>query len=59
MRFYKLRIESKCTNRIRKQLHLLGIDESTLFPDLEGISRDLEFIHDLKKRLYHLKYEKM
>ena len=59
MLFYKLKIESQCANRVRKQLHLLGIDESTLFPDLEGIARDLEFVHDLNKSTWHLKYEKM
>jgi len=59
MNFYLLRFETKSVDRIRKQLQLLGIDESTLFPDLEGISRDLEFQHELGKQRWHLQYKKM
>ena len=56
--FYQIRIKSECSDRIRKQLQILGIDESTLFPDLEGISRDIEFSYEIGKERWHLEYEK-
>jgi hypothetical protein len=57
LKFYQIRIKKECAGRIRKQIQLLGIDESTLFPDLEGVSRELEFTHEIGKQRWHLKYE--
>ncbi len=39
----QLRIQTKKAERIKSQLILGGITESTLFPDLEGIVRDLKY----------------
>lgn len=59
LKFFHLRFESNSAHRIKKQLELLGIDESTLFPDLEGIARELEFRFELNRNTWHLEYEKL
>lgn len=57
LKLYQIRIKKECSDRIRKQIQLLGIDESTLFPDMEGVARDIEFTYEIGKERWHLKYE--
>lgn len=40
---FQLRIRTKSAEQIKNQLTLAGISESTLFPDLEGVVRDLMY----------------
>lgn len=38
----QLRISSKYADRLNSQLAVAGITEATLFPDLEGLARELK-----------------
>jgi hypothetical protein len=42
-RLAKLIIPSYHVDEIKEQLHMSGIDESTVFPDLEGLGRDINW----------------
>jgi hypothetical protein len=59
LKLYKLKIKTECSYRIKKQLELLGITESTLFPDLEGISRELISVTEMFKTKFNLEYDNL
>lgn len=44
----QLRISSTAVNKIKKELVNAGISESTLFPDLEGLAREIRFDFDME-----------
>jgi hypothetical protein len=39
----KIKFSTKYAEYIKDQLNAMGITESTLFPELEGLSRDLKW----------------
>lgn len=43
----KVRIDRKSSGQIIEQLNLAGVSESTIFPDLEGLTRELNLKHNL------------
>lgn len=44
----KLQIDSKAANNIRDQLGAAGVTETTLFPDLEGLAREIRWDYDMR-----------
>lgn len=43
----KLDVKKECVSQIQQELQLAGISESTIFPDLEGLGRQLSYwFHD-------------
>ena len=49
-RIVQLCIDTKEAKAIKGQLVTLGITESTLFPDLEGLAGDIKWDYELKYR---------
>jgi len=47
-RLIKLRVESEFKKNIKDALITSGVTESTLFPDLEGIARELKYEYGMK-----------
>ncbi len=47
LQFYKLRIEPSKAPKIKSDLHSMGIDRSTLFPDLEGLANTIKWEHHI------------
>lgn len=47
-RIIKLRINGRNAKTIRKQLETLGITETALFPDLEGLAREIKWDFDMR-----------
>ena len=47
VRIMKLRINGRKAKAIREQLITLGINESSLFPDLEGLAREIKWDYNM------------
>jgi hypothetical protein len=47
-RILKLRIDSKRARDIRQQLDTIGITETALFPDLEGLAREIKWDYEMR-----------
>jgi hypothetical protein len=47
LRLHKLRIRRSSAEDIKRELHGMGVDRSTVFPDLEGLSATLKWEYHL------------
>jgi hypothetical protein len=47
-RIMKLRINGRKVKSIRKELTTLGVTETSLFPDLEGLAREIKWDYDMR-----------
>jgi len=44
----QLRIKNECARDIKSRLHYMGISDSVIFPDLEGLARELKYINGME-----------